>query len=147
MRGEKRFGQGVGHLQARGQGDAAHRTTKFVVLVARTDEITADHRLYGQSFEFSHHHGAPGQLCTLSIVRHHIRDTQTREMIRDDVRGLREPEQGNLSEDFALEGYGVGQHHIESGQAVAGDDQQMLGIHVVDVTHLSLVNFLETAQS
>ena len=68
------------------------------------------------------------------------------EMIGDHVPRLREPEQRDLREHLALERDGVRQHDVESRQAIGGDDQQMLGIHVVDIAHLALVNLLQTAQ-
>jgi hypothetical protein len=71
---------------------------------------------------------------------------QARQMIGHHVARFREPEQGDLRQDLSLEGNGIGQHHVEGRQAVGGDDEQMLGVHVVNIAHLSLVDFLETAQ-
>ncbi len=44
----------------------------------------------------------------------------------------------------ALEGNGIGQNHVECRQPVGGDDQQVLIVDIVDITHLALVNLFET---
>src|SRR5258706_12799522 len=67
-------------------------------------------------------------------------------MIGHHVLGLRKPEQGDLREHFALERDGIRQHDVESRQAIGRDDEQMLGIHIVDIAHLALVNLLQAAK-
>ena len=63
------------------------------------------------------------------------------------VASFREPEQRDLRENLPFERDGVRQHDVKGRQSIGGDYQQMLGIRIVDVTDLSLVNFLQAAQS
>ena len=58
-----------------------------------------------------------------------------------------EPELGDLGEHLPLEGDGIGQHDVERREAIRRDDEQMIGIDVVDVSHLALVNLAQAADS
>ena len=48
------------------------------------------------------------------------------EVVRHDMGGLIEPEGGNAVKDQALVGNGGWQDDVEGGDAVRGDEQQML---------------------
>ncbi len=66
-------------------------------------------------------------------------------MVRRHMAGFRKPEQRDLRQHPSFEGNRVGQNNVERRQAVGGDNQQMLGVHIVDVTHFSLMNFFKGA--
>src|ERR1700688_4424252 len=67
-------------------------------------------------------------------------------MVGHYVLGFRKPEQRDLREDLPFVWDRVRQHDVESRQAVGRDDQQMLRIHIVDITYLSLMNLLQAAK-
>jgi hypothetical protein len=47
-----------------------------------------------------------------------------------------EPEQRELIQDPALVGDPLGQHHVEGGEAIRGDDQEF-GAEIVDIAYLA----------
>ncbi len=68
-------------------------------------------------------------------------------MIADDVRGLVEPEIGNLVQHAALARDRIGQHHVEGAQAVGRDDQQVIGVDRIDIAHLAAVEQRQAERS
>src|ERR1700689_467976 len=74
-------------------------------------------------------------------------DALVREMVGCDVSCPCKPEQRDLGQYLALEGNRIRQHHVERRESIRGDDEQMLIIYIVDITHLSLVHFFEAAQA
>ena len=146
-RREQRLRQCVRHLQARRQGDAAHGTPRHVILVARTDQIPPGDGLDRQCVQLPHHHGAAGERGALVAVRNEILDPELGQLIRDDVPGLVEPELGDPCEHCALEGYRIGQHHIEGRQPIRGDDEHMVRVDVIDVAYLALVDLFQASDS
>ena len=59
------------------------------------------------------------------------------QVVGDDVGEVIEPEQGNLAEDASLVGDAGGQNVVEGGDAVGGDEKQLLVADGVDVAHLA----------
>ena len=110
----------------------------------RAYQISAHHRFDGQRAEFLYHHGSAGQLHALVRVGDYIFHFDIGEVVGHQVPCFLEPEQRDLGQDLPFERDGVRHHDVESREAIGGDDQQMLGIHVVDITHLALMNLLET---
>ena len=64
---------------------------------------------------------------------------------RPDARVLPNQNTEILVSTSPLKRNGVGQHHVERRQPVGGDDEQMIGIDIVNVAHLPLVNPAQTA--
>ena len=67
-------------------------------------------------------------------------------MVGNDVGKEVEPEQRNLAQDAALVRNAGGQHIIEGGNAVGGDEQQALVIELVNVADLSAGMKLEVGK-
>jgi hypothetical protein len=67
-------------------------------------------------------------------------------MVADDVRSTREPEVRHLGEDLALARDGVRQDDVERGQAVGGDDEQVVRVRLVDVAHLAAMEQLQVGK-
>ena len=57
-------------------------------------------------------------------------------MIADDGLRAREPERGDLGQHFALVRYAGAEHVVERGDAIGGDDQQLVA-EIVDVADLA----------
>jgi hypothetical protein len=60
------------------------------------------------------------------------------QMIANELPGPSKPEIGKPRENSSLAGNGVGKHVIKSGNAIAGNDQEMTMIYGVNVTDLAL---------
>jgi hypothetical protein len=60
------------------------------------------------------------------------------QLVGNDVAELVEPEIGHGLQHFALARNRVGQDDVEGGQAVGGDDEQLVGVDGVDVADLAL---------
>src|SRR5919109_304050 len=57
-------------------------------------------------------------------------------VLRDGFQEIK-PEQRELREHATFVGNAGGQHIIEGRDAVGGDEQQMLVVHAIDVSHLA----------
>jgi hypothetical protein len=117
-----------GLLQPLGERDAADGAGGLVVLPAAADQIAAGDGFHRHGFEFLRHHRAPGVQRRIHAGRQHRGDIDAGQVVGHQVSGLGEPEVGDLAKHLALAGNGVGQHHVERGQAVGGHHQQAVAI-------------------
>jgi hypothetical protein len=76
----------------------------------------------------------------LLIFLHHRLGIDPGQLVGHHVAELAEPEIRHLVQHPSLVRDGIGQHHVESRQAVAGDDQHLVGAHGIDVAHLALAD-------
>ncbi len=131
-------GKLVGLFQSRRQLDAADRARRFVFLPARAGEIAACDALDGEHLGAHDHHGAAAQfvrmfLNGLRIAVHVGRD----KMVGDDVLEEIEPEQRQLGQNPALVRDAGGQHIVECGDPVGGNEEQVVAVQVVNVADLA----------
>jgi hypothetical protein len=71
---------------------------------------------------------------------HHAGRVDAGEVVGDDVPGALEPEIGHAGEHLALAGNRGGQHHVEGGQAIGGQEQHLAVVEGVDVAHLAALD-------
>ena len=145
-RREERGGQARRLFEPDRQHMAADRAGALVVLPARTDEIAAHHRLDGQRAQPLHDHRTAREQGALVGVEAQPLEAHVRQLVRHEVGGAAEPEVRDLGQHAALVRDGVGQHHVERGQAVRRDDQHVVLVDLVDVAHLAGVQPAQVAQ-
>ena len=137
---EDRLEQLLCLLQPFRQRDAADRARLMVLRPAGAPQhrVAADDALHVQPLRLAHDHRPPDQLPWQ--LRGHAFDVgvvhDADEVVGDDVTRLLEPESGELSENKPLIGDAGGQDDVEGGDAVGGDDEQLVA-QVVDVAHLA----------
>ena len=145
--GEHQLGQAVAVRQALGRGQTEDGSAAAVLGEGGAGEIGADDALNVDAIGAAHDHrlarhvrGQAGEARVRGeaverggVVR------QADEVVGDDVAGAVEPESGEAAEDVALVGHAVGQHHVEGGDAVGGDHQEVAVVDVVGVAHLAPV--------
>jgi hypothetical protein len=127
--------QAVGFAQPIGQRDAADFTGDAIVFPPGAGNVTADDALDRQRLRFADDHGAAGELVVELIERRgEIRGAE--DVVGNDVFQEFEPEKRELREDAALVGNGRGKDDVEGGEAVGGDDQELVA-EIIDVTDFS----------
>ncbi len=131
-------------LHACRQADAAYVAGALIVLPPGTDQVTPDDGFHRQRPQPFHDHGAALYLLAFGGIRKHLLQSQVGEMVGDDVPGPFEPEFRDAGQHQTLAGNGVGQYHIEGGNPVGRDDQQVLVVDGVDVTDLAAVEQFQT---
>ena len=102
---------------------------------------SAHHGFDGQRFEALDDEAAP-RTCSRSSGDDAF-PVDAGQLVRDDVAEPVEPEVGQLGQDLALARDRVGQDDVEGRQAVAGDDQQRVGVDGVDVADLAAAEELQ----
>ena len=104
-----------------------------------TGQIAPDDALHRQGFTLAHQHGAAfEQVFKRPAGRGKLLHLEAHQVVGGQVRQVPEPEGGQLGEDTALVGDGLGHHHVEGGDAVRGHQEQFVP-QVVNVPHLALV--------
>jgi hypothetical protein len=125
------------HLQAGRQRDAAYGARRLVVLPAGADQVAARHGFDRQRLEAPHHEGAATHLGLFLLAGDHGFGVDAGQLVGYHVGQLAEPEIGHGGQHRALARDRVGQDHVEGGEAVGGDDQQLVVADGVDVAHLA----------
>ncbi len=143
---EDRLRQLLRLLQAGGQGDAAQRAGRPVILPARTDQVAACDRLHRHRLQPPRHHRALLVQREVGTRRQHLGQRHVEQVVRHQVRSLAEPEIRHLGQHLALAGDRIGQHHVECGQTVGGDHQQPIVGQRVDIAHLAAVDQFESGK-
>ena len=134
--GVDRFRQLLGLLQARGQLDAADLAGLLVILPARADQVAAHDGLHRQRAQPLDDDRAVLEPFVVIGVED-IAQVHLAEMVGNQVLRLVKPEVGDPRQQLALAGYRVGHDHVEGGDAVGGDEQQVAIVDLVDVAHLA----------
>jgi hypothetical protein len=125
-------------LQTRRQRDAANRPSFLIFLPTRPGNVAADDCLNRQCFELAHYKRTVGYLASF-LRLHERRGFDVKQVVRQHVAQLVEPEVGQGGKNVPLAGYRSWQHYIEGRQAIALDDEQTIVIHSVDVAHFTPV--------
>ncbi|KAG1248017.1 hypothetical protein G6F68_013960 [Rhizopus microsporus] len=82
------------------------------------------------------HDGAAAHL--VHFVRgHHVFGLHARGVVRQDVGQLLQPEFGQLGQHLSLAGNGIVKNHVEGGDTIRRDDQQLVVAHRVHIAHLT----------
>ncbi|MCY1369893.1 hypothetical protein D9M69_569530 [compost metagenome] len=123
-------------MQAGGQLDAADRAGGLVVLPARADQVAAGHRFHQDGLQPLDHDGAAAHLVDF-VRRHHVFGLHARGVVRQDMGQLLQPELGQFGQHLPLAGDGVVEDHVEGGDAIRRDDQQLVVAHRVHIAHLT----------
>ena len=101
-------------------------------------DVSAHDALDREHFGALHQHGAAAQLVgVFANGRRVLVDIGGDEVVGDDVGEEIEPEQGNLAEDASFVRDAGGQDVVEGGDAVGGDEKQLLVADGVDVADLA----------
>jgi len=124
--GEDRLGQLLGLAQAVGQVDAADLAGALVVLPAAADQVAAGDRFHRHRLQLAGDHRALGVQGRVHAFGQHAGHVDAGQVVGHQVRGLGEPEVGDLAEHLALARDRVGQDHIERRQAIGGDHQEVV---------------------
>ena len=138
-RREERLREPAGLDEALRQVDPAHLAGLLVVLAPRPGEVAAHDGLHRQRLGPVHDHRPAGEVPVLRVGAERVRVHQ---VVGDDGVGLLEPEVGDLGEHGALVGDRRRQDDVEGGEAVADDDEHLVGRVLVDVAHLAPVDEL-----
>jgi hypothetical protein len=134
---EERFGQLVGFLQAFSERDSADRAMGFVVLPAGAGKIAAHDTLDGKHLGALDQHGAALELACVRTQDGRIaRDIGGDEVVGHYIAKQLKPEERELRENFAFAGNASGEHVIEGGNAVRGDEQKRF-VDGIEVAHLA----------
>ena len=121
-----------------GKRDAADLAGGLVFLPGGAGDVAAHHALDREHFGALHQHGASAQLVGILADRRRILvDLGRDQVVGDDIGEVIEPEQGNLGQDAALVGNAGGQNVVEGGDAVGGDEEQLLVAEAVHIAHLA----------
>ena len=137
-RGKDGFGEAIGFAEAGRQLDAADRAGLLVVLPSGPGEIAAHDALYGKHLRSLDEHAATGELTEIRLqVAGKLGGVCGDEMVRDDGLEEVEPEEGELGKDLSLVGYSAAQNMVEGGDAVAGDEEELIVGEGVDVANLA----------
>ena len=135
---EDRLRKRIGFFQSRRKLDAGNFAGSFVFLPGRTRDVSAYHALHRKHVGALHQHGTSTQLVGVFSDRRRILIHISRnQMVRNDVGEVIEPEQGDLAQDVSLVRDSRGQNVIEGGNAVGGNEEQLLVAYAVDVPHLA----------
>src|SRR5258708_1869912 len=136
--GEDGFGKAIGFPEAGRQLDAADRAGLLVVLPAGAGEIAAHDALYGEHLRSFDEHAATVELIEIGLeFARELGGVRGDEMVRDGGLEEVEPEEGELGEDLALVGYAAAENMVEGGDAVAGDEEELIAGEGVDVADLA----------
>src|SRR5260370_31071063 len=136
--GEDGFGKAIGFAEAGRQLDAADRAGLLVVLPSGAGEIAAHDALYGEHLRSFDEHAATVELIEIGLeFAGKLRGIRGDEMVRDGELEEVEPEEGELGEDLSLVGYSATQNMVEGGDAVAGDEEELIAGEAVDVADLA----------
>ena len=110
----------------------------LVFLPGRAGDVSADDALDREHFGALHQHGAPAKLVGIFADGCRILvDVGRDQVVGDDVGEVIEPEEGNLGEHASFVGDAGGQNVVESGNAVGGDEKQLLVADGVNIAHLA----------
>ena len=133
------FDQAVAVDQTRRQVNAAHLAVALIVLPTAAGQIAARDALHRQHAGAPAQHDAPGELCSLGRGQAgHIGWIGRDQVMVDDAGEVVEPELRYLGKHYALAGWPVGQHHVESADPIGGDDQQrLLAVGLFDVVEIA----------
>ena len=148
---EQRFREPI--AEAIGQGDPADLARLLIRLPAAARDIAADDDLDRQDVDLAaqHHPTAERLGGGLVIVARRVRGPDDRvaellgqiggvgreEVVRNEPCRLAEPEPGEAGQHPALVGDGRGQHHVERGEPVGGDEQQPSVSEAIEVADLA----------
>jgi hypothetical protein len=136
--GEDGFGQAIGFAEAGRQLDAADRAGLLLVLPTGAGEIAAHDALYGEHVRALDEHAATVELIEIGLqFAGKLGGVCGDEMVRDGGLEEVEPEEGELSEDLSLVGYSAAQNMVEGGDAVAGDEEELVAGEGIDVADLA----------
>ena len=101
-----------------------------------------------QRSEFLHHHGAAGQLRALLRIADHILDAQSGQMVgRRCERVFANQNSEIWVSTWPLKGIGSGNTTSKADSRSVATISRCSLVHIVDIAHLALVNFFETAQA
>ena len=79
-----------------------------------------------------------GYLLPVLVAQRHVLHGQiTRQMIGKRSAGAVKPEIGNLSQHGPFARYRIRQGHVIGGQTITGNQQDMIGIDLIDIAHLA----------
>ncbi len=124
--------------QARGEPVAADLARALVVFPARTREVAAHDALDGEDLGAAdEHRAAAQQVFVLTKRLGHLGDIGRDEVVRRDAREALEPEARERGEHFAFARDLRREDAVEGGDAVGGDDEQVVFVHLVHVAHLA----------
>ena len=125
--GEDGFGQAIGFAEACRQLDAADGAGLLVVLPSGAGEIAADDALHGEHLGAFDQHAATVQLAEIGLeLAGKLCGIGGDEVVGDDVSEKVEPEERELGEDLAFVGNAAAQDVVEGGDAVGGDEEELL---------------------
>ena len=130
-RGEDGLGKAVGLAQAGGEGDAADGAGGLVVFPAGAGEVAAGYAFHGEHLGAADEHGAAFEL------RREAGGRGRDEVVGDEIGKEVEPEKGELGEEAALAGDAGGEDVVEGGEAVGGDEEEIVFGGGVDVADLA----------
>ena len=135
---EDRLGKSFGFFQSRWQRDTADFAGSFVFLPGRAGDVSAHHALDREHLGAAYQHRASAKLVSiLANLAGVFLDIGGDHVVLHDIGKIVEPEQRNLIEDSPLVWDARRQNVIESGDAVGGNEEQLLVAHGVDVTDLA----------
>ena len=136
--GEDGFGQAIGFSEAGRQFDAADRAGLLVVFPSGSRDIAAHDTLYRKHFGSLDEHATAGQLIEKGLeFAGKLRCVCGDEVVRDDGLEEVEPEERELGENLPFVGYSAAKDMVEGGDAVAGDEEELIAGESVDVAHLA----------
>ena len=136
-RSEDGFGQAVGFAETARQLDSADRAGLLVVLPSGAREIAAHDALYGEHLRPLDEHGAAVELTEIGLeFAGKLPGVCGYEMVRDDGLEEVEPEERELGENLSFVGYSAAQNMVEGGDAVAGDEEELIVGEGVDIRTL-----------
>src|SRR6266540_1972325 len=133
-RGEDRLEELLALFEVGRELYAAYLAVVLVVLPPGAGDVAADDALDIDAFRFADEHRAADHLAGEldGDARNIGRIDDLKEVIGHDIAGQLEPEGGELREDEALIGDADGEDDVEGGNAVGGDDEEVVA-EVVDV--------------
>src|SRR2546427_33114 len=133
--------------QAPGEGLARERALLPVLGPGRAREVAPHDALERHGRRAAHQHGAAGEYGRSMLRpsmpeerRDPLRDLVSvgrQEVARHHGGELPEPEGAELGQHRALVRHRLLQDHVERAHAVAGDEEQRVRVHLVDLAHLA----------
>ena len=128
--------------QALGQRLARQGAVVAILGPGRSADVAPDHALERRPAAVRRHSMArptswsrcPTRAGTRAMISSGVRGDEVR---RDRVPQLAEPEGADLGQHRAFSRDRLGHHHVEGAHPVAGDQQQVRGIHLVDLADLA----------
>lgn len=128
------LGQTRAILQAGRQRDAADGARALVILPAGADEVAAGHAFHVDHAGFVDEHDASAQGVAIGgREAGDIGDVGADEVIGDQVAEEIKPEERHLRQHDAFAGDAGGEHAVEGGDPVSGDDEETVVADGIDV--------------